>query len=1525
MPVDMQPHQGLYHYDSTTNHPTRGLTPSGRSPYSDASSLRGPPHNGQPQDCRNMYSPMTPNPRVIPTSVVNSMDQYMRPPLAPPPHSMMGHRSMNHSSEGGISAPYCHNNLMSSHHGFPHGQGPDHLGDGSRFSTPRSMLNLSKKRALSISPLSDASVDLQTVIRTSPNSLVAFVNSRCGPSGASSYGHLSVGAMSPSMGYSNSMNYQSRQHTSMYGGHTPGHCHAPPPRLPPHNPRLHAPKHGHLKTEPVLGSVMDGINIKSLDERSDGDVASPSSIGTQDPLMGLLDGRDDLDKEEKPEPEAIYETNCHWESCSKEFDTQEQLVHHINNEHIHGEKKEFVCHWQECSREQRPFKAQYMLVVHMRRHTGEKPHRCTFEGCNKAYSRLENLKTHLRSHTGEKPYVCEHEGCNKAFSNASDRAKHQNRTHSNEKPYVCKIPGCTKRYTDPSSLRKHVKTVHGPEAHITKKHRGDTGPRLPGSSLTPAGHSGDLLLEKEEGGHREDCKLLVPESALKSQPSPGGQSSCSSERSPLGSANNNDSGVEMNLNAAGSLDDLTALEDGGAGGGGEAGGGGQGTAGMGGMSTQALKRLENLKIDKLKQVRRPTLPGRCCGTNKLPAISGGQGDMMGGMCAPSPLLSNRRVMELSNHDLGGGPSGMSCPINDRRGSGLSTSSLSSAYTVSRRSSMVSPYLSSRRSSDVSQLGGVGNGGGFLGSDQGGDPPPPETNLRGGPCHGIKGGGGLPGLHSLTPAQQYSLKAKYAAATGGPPPTPLPNMEQGPGTTGRRGRFLSDYQGQPIPEFLQQGVPRRHSANIGEYGTGIIYPHQAPGNATRRASDPVRSTGHSQALPKVQRFNSLNNVAMMGRRNALQHCGSDANIARHMYSPRPPSITENVMMEAMAMDSHVGTLDARNQGVMLPPSERGFLGYQSDHMVCTSSQLSPNHDSLGCLDQGYRTQGQISMQGGLYQGTSSRPGQTQGQGGPIQPDGISNTLLQQTEYSMSTCQLSPSGHQYPNGGAGPWGENSHIQTPHGALQTGMQYQEQATLQGQTQGVYSNQQGLYSQGPVGEHKLNIKPEQQQYHPALASPDACQKHLNQQQQRLHQGQTPMSPQSSYTQASQSSQGMQRTTNPSCNFHGAGMENQNQASIQQGQQHGSFPQSGGLSLATAGLGAGGRSQTPMMQVKEMMVRNYVQSQQALMWGEEPEQRAIGVDGKPLPLSDGMDITPQQVAMMQQQQQQQSSHHPQQNPYPNQGSSYPSYVTNHNLMSPPAHNRGGPSSNSAIPPKELAMMGLPGGPASCYNQDMGIPVVPRPPLSRKPLSRQNSLQSQGGVGYLGSPPQLSPVHSASSPRRVVRLAPVQSPQTPLQEIFSPSNNNNMYYPGQISLQHPEMDKLQIQQINHTHQDPIQTGPCVNQLQQHLVSHMDHQGNKSVSHAYPSESTPISNALENLDLDNAQIDFTSIIDDPDPSSFSDVNPPLHGGSSQTSSRLTTPQTSITLPPSGLSNMAVGDMTSMLTSLAGENKYLNTLS
>lgn len=82
-----------------------------------------------------------------------------------------------------------------------------------------------------------------------------------------------------------------------------------------------------------------------------------------------------------------------------------------------------------------------------------------------------------------------------------------------QKPYVCKLPGCTKRYTDPSSLRKHVKTVHGPDAHVTKRHRGD-GPLPRAQPLSTV----EPKREREGGSGREESRLTVPEGTMVSQP-----------------------------------------------------------------------------------------------------------------------------------------------------------------------------------------------------------------------------------------------------------------------------------------------------------------------------------------------------------------------------------------------------------------------------------------------------------------------------------------------------------------------------------------------------------------------------------------------------------------------------------------------------------------------------------------------------------------------------------------------------------------------------------------------------------------------------------------------------------------------------------------------------------------------------------------------------------------------------------------------------------------------------------------------
>ncbi len=90
------------------------------------------------------------------------------------------------------------------------------------------------------------------------------------------------------------------------------------------------------------------------------------------------------------------------------------------------------------------------------------------------------------------------------------------------------------------------------------------------------------------------------------QSSPGGQSSCSSEPSPLGSATNNDSGVEMAALSGGSLGDLSALDDlpfv-------ESLGCEDSTSGVVAVGLQFRKqlgtsqRLEHLKKEKLKTVR----------------------------------------------------------------------------------------------------------------------------------------------------------------------------------------------------------------------------------------------------------------------------------------------------------------------------------------------------------------------------------------------------------------------------------------------------------------------------------------------------------------------------------------------------------------------------------------------------------------------------------------------------------------------------------------------------------------------------------------------------------------------------------------------------------------------------------------------------------------------------------------------------------------------------------------------------------
>ena len=316
---------------------------------------------------------------------------------------------------------------------------PSPMGSGT-FS-PLTSARLGRKRQLSISPLSSSSLDLNNLIRTSPTSLVNYITNSRGSS-AGSIGHLSPSLFAnpahfqpphtrPLQFSLRNSNYPmsnangGQAPTSMSESASKESTFVPASQIKKENGSAKLPDFDLMSMDTAPYSHHNMVNGTALKRDSLSGMKMETSVAlshqqgsllepVQEEPAGLLGSSDDegipadfvdyssiMENESEmdtkpnwckttdpkktkrvyysyPSVEEPHNNVCRWGDCNKQCQHFEELVQHVNSDHIYQDsRKEFVCCWQGCVREKKPFKAQYMLLVHMRRHTGEKPHKCS--------------------------------------------------------------------------------------------------------------------------------------------------------------------------------------------------------------------------------------------------------------------------------------------------------------------------------------------------------------------------------------------------------------------------------------------------------------------------------------------------------------------------------------------------------------------------------------------------------------------------------------------------------------------------------------------------------------------------------------------------------------------------------------------------------------------------------------------------------------------------------------------------------------------------------------------------------------------------------------------------------------------------------------------------------------------------------------------------------------------------------------------------------------------------------------------
>ncbi|NWX47435.1 GLIS3 protein, partial [Steatornis caripensis] len=318
---------------------------------------------------------------------------------------------LNFSPGISVSTNCISNSLPSYLHGMENNHSPY---SSPLHSSARSQSARSKKRALSLSPLSDGiGIDFNTIIRTSPTSLVAYINtSRTSPANISPqtevYGHF-LGVRGSCIPQNCSIPTAEKELIMANSNITlPGY----PENRASEYQRMQQLEQANLQMAATSNMVIqqgvphvDNPAVSVLKNEQVEDFsgrmvnAPPPALlpplppqGPPPPyhahqhrhphsrihlLPAPLSAQGSLLDEDNELDELNGKHGCLWGNCGALYDQQEELVRHIEKIHIDQRKGEdFTCFWAGCPRRYKPFNARYKLLIHMRVHSGEKPNKC---------------------------------------------------------------------------------------------------------------------------------------------------------------------------------------------------------------------------------------------------------------------------------------------------------------------------------------------------------------------------------------------------------------------------------------------------------------------------------------------------------------------------------------------------------------------------------------------------------------------------------------------------------------------------------------------------------------------------------------------------------------------------------------------------------------------------------------------------------------------------------------------------------------------------------------------------------------------------------------------------------------------------------------------------------------------------------------------------------------------------------------------------------------------------------------------